>query len=86
MTAIRHLRLVPPIANTVDLTIFERPDVLDLADLRVILGPEPDGTVGADLELIHDASFVRMTPIEARQLAAAIVRAANDVEALVATG
>ena len=66
------------------MTIFERPDVLDLSGLRAVLGPEPDGSVGADFD--HAGSFVTMTPAEARQLADALVRAANDAAALVATG
>ena len=79
----RHLRLVPPIADTVDMTIFEHPDVLDLAGLHVVLGPEPDGTVGAVFEF---GDLVTMTPAEARALSAALAKAANDTEALTATG
>ncbi len=79
----RHLRLVPPIADTADLAAYEHPDVVDLANLSVIVGPEPGGVVGA---VFDGGDLYTMTPAEARALAAAIVRAANDVEALVATG
>ena len=54
---------------------FEHPDILDLAGLRAVIGPEPDGTVGADLD--HPGSFVAMTVAEARQLAAALINAAD---------
>ncbi len=79
----RLLRLVPPIADTTDLAAYENPDVVDLADLCVIVGPEPGGVVGA---VFDGSDLYTMTPAAARALAAAITRAANDVEALVATG
>lgn len=57
---------------------FEHPDILDLAGLRAVIGPEPDGTVGADLD--HPGSFVTMTVAEARQLIAALTKAADAAE------
>lgn len=57
---------------------FEHPDILELAGLRAVVGPEPDGTVGADLD--HVGSFVKMTPAETRQFAAALVKAADAAE------
>ena len=78
----RHLHLVPAIPAAADSPVFENPDVLRLTDLLVVVGPEPDGSVGADLGLIRNESFVRLTPAEARRFAAAFAKAADDTEAL----
>lgn len=79
----RHLHLVPPVSDNARLiAAFERPAVVDLAALTAVLGPELDGTVGIDL---NGALFATMSPCETRQLAAALVQAAADVEALTAT-
>ncbi len=61
---------------------FEHPDILDLGELRAVIGPEPDGTVGADLD--HARSFVKMTVAEARQLIAALIEATDAAEHITA--
>ena len=61
---------------------FEHPDILDLAGLRAIIGPEPDGTVGADLD--HPGSYVKMSVAETRELIAALAKAADAAEHITA--
>jgi hypothetical protein len=61
------------------LPTIEEPDLLYAGDLLVVLGPEPDGSVGACFDLGH--TFV-MTAAEARQLAAAFTRAAAAAESV----
>ncbi len=79
----RHLHLVPNVPDNAPLiAAFERPDIVDLAGLRAIVGPELDGSVGVDFD---GALFATMSPAETRQLAAALVRAADATEALTAT-
>ncbi len=79
----RHLYLVPAVPDNAPLiAAFERPDVVDLNDLRAVLGPELDGSVGIDF---NGTLFATMSPAETRQLAAALVRAADATEALTAT-
>lgn len=77
--------MVSAATGPVDPADFEHPDILELGGLpglRAVIGPEPDGTVGADLD--HPGSYVQMTPAEARQLAAALVKAADAAEHITA--
>jgi hypothetical protein len=57
--------------------------VLKLNQLDVVMGPEPDGSVGADFSTDR-GSYASMTPAEARQLAAAFNRVADETDRLAA--
>ena len=56
------------------LPTVETPDIVTAGDLLAVIGPEPDGSVGASFDF---GDTFTMTAAEARQLAAALERAAD---------